>query len=99
MLRAAQARLEAESGAATVPVWPENWHALTVFIGMSTQWNWVAPWRGQPQRTGLRLEALPVIQAAVRRDVPRRLRVSDAQLLEQLQCMEDAALDQMRKDA
>lgn len=96
VLRATQERLAAEAASATVPVWPENWHAVIVFIGMATQWNWVAPWRGQPQRTGLRLEALPVVRAATLRNVPRRLRVGEAELLDQLQQMEDAALDEMR---
>ena len=94
-----QERLEAEARELTVPVWPENWHAVLVFVGMASQWNWLAPWRGTAQRTGLRLEALPVVQAAVRREVPRRLRVGQAQLLRQLQLMEDAVLDEQGKRA
>lgn len=99
VLRATQNRLEAEAAERTVPIWPENWHAVIVFVRMATQWNWAAPWRGIPVRTGLRLEALPVVQAAARREVPRRLRVKPDRLLQQLQLMEDVVLDEQGKRA
>ena len=97
VLRATEQRLHAEAQDATIPVWPENWHAVLLFVAMATQWHWVAPWRCPPARTGLRLEALPAVLPAVQRGVPRRLRKPYAVLLGQLQTMEDAALSEFAK--
>lgn len=97
VLAAAEARLQAEAQAVTIPVWPENWHAVRTFVAMATQWHWVVPWRCPPARTGLRLEALPAVLPAVQPSVPRRLRKPYAELVAQLQAMEDAALAEFAK--
>lgn len=94
VLRAAEQRLKAEADAVTLPVWPENWHAVNLFLALATQWHWVAPWRLPAQRTGLRLDAVPTVLPMVRRAVPARHRQPYAVLLRQLQAMEDAVLEE-----
>ena len=61
VLRAMAERLDAEARAALVDVWPENWHAVCLFVAMATQWHWVVPPKGEPQRVGLRMESLPAL--------------------------------------
>lgn len=70
-------------------VWPENMPAVTVFLGMITQWSWVAVSGlagGTVFRTGLRLEALPVVAAAhsvrITPELMGDLRVLEAEYIE-----------------
>lgn len=92
VLRAAQEQLQAAADAATVKVWPENWHAVQAFLAMGTQWHWAPAGMAGSRPVGLRLEALPVVLPAVRARVPAAHRQPYAQLLAQLQQLEDAAL-------
>lgn len=98
VLQAYAARADAEAKQATVPIWPENWHAVQVFGAMATQWHWLVG-MGGAQRVGLRLEALPAVLPAVKRQVIRRWRQPHHVLLRQLQNMEDAALDAWAQQA
>lgn len=96
VLAAARQRIEDEAAQATTPVWPENWHAVSLFMAMATQWHWItAP--GVAQRIGLRYEALPAVRAAVQASVPKRWRKPWPELLRQLQVMEDAALSEIKR--
>lgn len=96
VLLATEQRLATEAAQATIAVWPDNWHALMLFLAMATQWHWVGG-MGTPQRTGLRMEALPALVPAVRRSVPRRWRQPYHRLLRQLQHCEDTALATWRE--
>lgn len=63
-------------------VWPENWPAVQVFAGMTTQWN-----VGMAGPTGLRYESIPVVLRM--RGVPRS---EWADVFNGLQVMEAEAL-------
>lgn len=77
----------------TVPVWPEHWHAVLVFLGMGTQWSGFAmAGIGRVLWQGLRYEALPPVQDAVRRRLPRRLRQRPEVLMSQIRTLEAEAL-------
>jgi len=82
-------------------VWPENWPALELFLDCSTQWRCVAMPEGTAGmvsaiwsrivRTGLDYTA--VRSALMMRRVPVKWQ---GELLDDLQAMEYAALDEMR---
>lgn len=95
VLRATAQRMQQQAEVAHIAVWPENWHAVLAWVAMATQWHWL-PVAPEPVRTGLRLEALPAVLPAVRAQVPPDLRRPYAELLGQLQAMEDAALTEWR---
>jgi hypothetical protein len=71
-----------------VEVWPDNLAAVNVFIAMSTQWR-----VGMSGRTGLDYAALPAVLDLS--DVPKAER---ADVFESLRTLEDAAMEQMRKN-
>ena len=98
VLAAFQAQHDAQQPQ-TVAVWPEHWHAVSVFIAMATQWHWAAGGFAPARRTGLRLEALPAVLPAVRADLPSRCRQPYPRLLRQLQQLEDQALTEWRLQA
>jgi len=85
-----RAQLQAEAR-----VWPEHWHAVQVFLGMATQWQAVGGGFGFVW-TGLRYEALPVVERAVRHQVPRELRLHRRSqwpvLVDQVRCLEAKAI-------
>lgn len=65
-------------------IWPENMPAVQVFLGLATQWNWVAIsgfGGGQVFRTGLRLDGLPIVAGAYGIPVTPTL-LSDLRVLE-----------------
>lgn len=68
----------------SIPVWPENWKTVEVFVAMGTQWN-VASMGGA---IGLRYEALPAVMrycgvaTASRADVFAGLRSMERAALE-----------------
>lgn len=69
-------------------VWPENWQAVEVFCAMGTQWNKGVNGAG----TGLRYEALPVVE--------QRLGIARAQraaVFQGVRIMERIALDLMSR--
>jgi hypothetical protein len=89
LARAAIAASNAQIGFA---VWPENWHAVRVFLAMATQWNWgVGVARGC--LFGMNYQALEFVVGSIRPTVPRGLRRRRWQLLEQVQLMEDTVLE------
>lgn len=93
VLAAALEQQRAEADTYSVPVWPENWHAVRLLLAMSTQWFAVHRIDGRMQRLGLRYEALPSVQPAVRQAVERRWRQPWGVLLGQLQLLEAAVLE------
>jgi hypothetical protein len=92
VLAAAQAWMQAEARRATVPVWPEHWHAVVLFARMATQWQWLANGMAV-QRVGLRYEAVPPLLDAVAQQVPPEHLQPPSELWRQLQVLEQAVLD------
>jgi hypothetical protein len=69
-------------------IFPDNWKSVGVFMDMITQWR-----VGMSGAIGLDYNVLPVIWNA------RRIRLAErGDLLDDLQIMEQAALEQMRED-
>ena len=91
VLLAAEQQLAADALGDTISVWPENWHAVRVFLALATQWHWAATGHGS-RRTGLRYEAIAAVLPAVRLAVHRKHRQAYPVLLGQLQTLEDSAL-------
>lgn len=93
VIAATQQRSAAEAQNSMVDVWPDNWHAFSLFLALATQWHWLVGLAGA-RRAGLRYEAItPVVLAMVRAKVPRSLHQPTPALMQQLQQLEDAALD------
>lgn len=68
-------------------VWPENWPAVQLFLRSQTQWH-----TDFGQRTGLNLPGV--------RMVARAMRIAwDADLLDALQIMEAATLEELARQA
>lgn len=65
-----------------VEVWPEHWHAVTLFVAMSTQWR---------DGGGLDYAVLPVVEQRLPR-LPRPLRQPRHVIFEQLGVIERAVL-------
>lgn len=85
-----RARIDAVEGSGDVlGVWPEHWHAFSVFLGMADQWRVVVK-EGRLMRLGLDYAALPPVLDAHRR-LPRRLRQRPRTLLRQLRELTAAA--------
>ena len=70
-------------------VWPEHWHAVCVFCAMSSQWSVLLGMQGLHYQ-GLRYESLPIVLAAHKHN-PQRQPL--AALLDQLRCLERAAVE------
>lgn len=76
---------------AVCAVWPENWHAVRVFVRMSTQWR-IAAGPGGILWRGLDYRALDAVET--RTPPPPGVPHPDpAELFDQLRCLERAALD------
>lgn len=77
-------------------VWPDNVDSLRVFIAMRTQWNWVsilgAGGAAIARPSGLKYEALQGVMRMI--GIPAADRSS---VFEDIQIMEDVAMEQMRK--
>lgn len=91
VLLAAERQLAADALGDTINIWPENWHAVRVFLALATQWSWAGTGLGS-RRTGLRYEAIAAVLPAARKAVPRKHRQAYPTLLGQLQMLEDTAL-------
>jgi len=67
----------------SVEIWPENWQALQVFLGMATQWRVSMGMSGMIW-SGLDYNALPIVEdrlgvaADLRADTFNRLRIMEA---------------------
>jgi hypothetical protein len=75
-------------------VWPENWHAVQLFLAMGTQWRCAAGALGVLW-IGLDYSPLWHVNATLRRSIPRELRVSrrrEIDLLDQIHILEVAAV-------
>lgn len=96
VLAQARRELEAEHAQAQQPVWPQNWHATRVFLGMATQWQLLAGF-GSVVQAGLRYEALPVVASAVKAEVAPHLLRPWAQLFAQVQALEAAAMKALNR--
>lgn len=86
--------LRLEQAAATQPVWPQNWHAVKLFLALSTQWQVVGGF-GAALFAGLRYEAVPVVQSAVKAVLPSELVRPWPEVFGKLQAIEAAALKAM----
>ena len=75
--------MEEASEGSQVEIWPDNWHAVNVFLGMVTQWR-----SDFGVRTGLDYGVLPIVMRMVGVPVGERSAV-----FEDLRVMEDAALE------
>lgn len=84
--------LLARAQAATIEIWPENWHAVAVFLALSTQWRIQFRPDGMPVMLGLDYGALPVVEARCRAVAHRQARDT---LFGQLRVLEQAALEQI----
>lgn len=94
VIAATQVRITAEAKQARVDVWPENWHAVSLFLALATQWHWLVG-LGGAQRIGLRYEAIHAVLPMLSAKVPAQHQQPYAVLLGQLQHLEDAALAAM----
>jgi hypothetical protein len=71
----------------SIPVWPENWQTVEVFVAMGTQWN-VSAGMGGSRLIGLRYESLPAVMRYCGVQTPAR-----ADVFAGLRTMERAALE------
>lgn len=92
VIEEARQAIKAQADAVDFLVWPENWHAVMLFLGMRTQWRWVIG-AAAAARTGLDYSALPSVRPAVLQLVPPERRQPWPELLPQLQVMECAVLE------
>lgn len=89
--------LHQQAKAATVPVWPEHWHAVQLFLRLRTQWHWVSVGH-EARRTGLRYEsATPALLQAVADSIAPSQVQPPAVLWAHLQTLESAALEAWAK--
>lgn len=95
-IQKAREALEARYALEGFLVWPQNWHALRVFVSMATQWRWAVGSR-KALRTGMVYEALAEVRKGVKPGIPKHLRQKPGQLLAQLQVMEDTVLREQQK--
>lgn len=95
MVAATQVRLQAEAAAWCCDVWPENWHAVQLFVALATQWHWASAGLAGSRRTGLRYSAIRPVLPMVQQAVQQRWRQPYPTLMRQLQHMEDEALKAM----
>lgn len=72
------------TGADEIPVWPENWQALEVFLACSTQWRYITGYGGVVCQ-GLDYPAVESILRLLKID-------NGCEMLNALQVMEIAAL-------
>lgn len=91
MIEQARRDLKERNRRVQTAVWPEHWHALVVFQGMHTQWNFITG-LGGAVRTGLNYASLPHVIACSKSSVEKRLRQRRGVLFQQLQVMEIAVL-------
>ncbi len=77
-----------EASGPPVELWPDCALPVNVFIAMSTQWR-----TGMAGATGLDYSALPAVMQLV--GIPK---AQQASVFDDLRVLEDAALEQMRKE-
>jgi hypothetical protein len=80
-------QLRQQQQASLVQVLPENWHAVSVFVSMSTQWIW-----DSGKRRGLQFASVPMARAEHRAG---QFVVPLSKLMQQLRVLEGAALTAM----
>lgn len=68
-------------------VWPENWHAVCIFLDMASQWRLVPTMAGVFWQ-GLDYAALPVVMAALKPALPEHTARPLAKLMPQLRLLE-----------
>jgi hypothetical protein len=89
-----RARLIEQAESNAVHIFPENWHATSVFLAMGSQWRIESGWGGRVYH-GLDYAALPPVLAEHRRIVHRQ--PMDV-LMPQLRTLEMAARDVLNQD-
>jgi len=70
-----------------IEVWPEHWDAVRFFLRLPTQWRY-----GMSGRTGLDYTAVMSLLATLRLPLDK-----EAEILESVQVMEIAALEEINK--
>ncbi|MDT8998349.1 DUF1799 domain-containing protein [Paucibacter sp. APW11] len=79
-------------------MWPENMHAVSLFLAMETQWVWVSSMAGAC-RVGLQYSSLSVVMPAIAAELPEHLQQAQpGRLLAQLRTLELAALEAMNAE-
>lgn len=96
LIAEARAHIEEHNRSAELSVWPENWHAVLIFLDMDTQWRLV-PAADRLLWQGLDRSALPITMAGIKCRVPEECRRSLSELMPQLRTLEVRAA--MRKNA
>lgn len=91
MIEEARQACKARADAVEFPVWPENWHAVTLFVSLGTQWRWAIGM--EAARIGLDYSAIPVVRAAITPLVEPEHRQPWSVLFPQLRTMEVAVLE------
>lgn len=89
-----RARLIDEQRQRRVDIFPENWHAMCVFLGMGSQWRTEVGFGGRLYR-GLEYASLPIVLAENRR-VPHRQPIDV--LMPQLRTLEATACTALNDD-
>jgi len=87
VIDALQARLSGLAATIACEVWPSHWHALMIFLAMSTQWRVIAGLRSLIYQ-GLDYSSLPIIIEEYR-DRPYSQPL--AQLMPRLRALEECA--------
>lgn len=88
----AEARAAVAARPNLLPVLPQGWHAVEVFVRMGDQWR-VSVGMGGAFYQGLDFSALPIVLAAVKPLVPEHLRQPLSVLLDQLRTLAAGARD------
>lgn len=86
-----RAHLRAQAVEDEGQVWPEHWHAVSLFVAMGTQWRCAAGLGGL-MWLGLDYAPLRQVNATVRRAMPRTLRQPWRAVFEQVRQLEAAAM-------
>lgn len=87
----AEARASIAERPQMLPILPECWHAVTLFVLMQDQWRMHISPMGQVVYQGLDLAALPLPMAAARQRVRPEHRRALPDLMDQLQMLANAA--------
>jgi len=87
VLEQAREHIARTNKTATLPIWPDAWHALQLFLALHTQWHLVASMMGVRWQ-GLNYAAIPYGMLAARAEVPVDLRRPLAEIMPQLQVLE-----------
>jgi hypothetical protein len=83
----ARAAIVARNAREQFAVWPENWHAVCIFLDMGSQWRLV-PTMTRVIWQGLDYAALPVVMAALKPALPQHTLQPLVRLMPQVRLLE-----------